>query len=289
MAVRARYQNHPVIHKLVVKDGAYLELPPWSGLTGADKANLSHPDVYQAASSVQEYPIETVFRDGGRTFVYGRWDTTLNSVKNAGYGVCTTARYKDLSNSGISGSDGDTSIVINYATTCAAHAYAGGYLGMKGSAYRSYRIIDNDAQDASNYVTFYLDGELQAEVASSDDFVLMENPYAAMDWYTVLDTEPYIGVTVTTMVASYYAWIQTWGPHLMCSGFNTFEGADGCQFGVFLYHGSFQALPSNASAAVTADGVPGGAFQAGVFACGTNPSSPADVSIAYPVYLTIRP
>lgn len=288
MTVLQRYMNYTASHGISIKDGAHVELPPWSGITGADKSNLAHPDVYAAASAVQEYPIETIFRDGGRTFIYGKWSATT-TVKSAGYGVCTVATYKDLSNAGISGSDGDTSIVINYGASCAAHKYAGGYLGMKGSAYRSFRIIDNDVQDASNYVTFYLDGELAADVASGDDFCMMENPYAEMRWYITEDSRPYIGVTTNTIVASYYTWIQTWGPHLQCAAFNSFEGGDGNQFGVFFYHGSFQALPDNTSSAVHGSIVAGGVQQAGWFACGSDPSSPADITVAYPVDLRIRP
>lgn len=277
-----------VIHKLIVKDGAYIELPPWSGLTGAEIANLAHPDVYEAAHAMQKYPIETIFRDCGRTFVYGKWSATT-TIKTAGYGVCTVATFKALTDAGISGTSGGSTLVVNYGGSCAAHKYAGGYLGMKGSQYRSWRIIDNSIQDASNYVTFTVDGTLQANIATGDDFTLMENPYGEMRWYITEDSRPYIGVTVSTIVASYYAWLQTWGVHMMGAAFNSWEGADGNQFGIWFYHGSFQGLPANTSLAISGGIMGGGCQQAGWMAAGSDPSSPADVSHGYPVYLTIRP
>ena len=285
-----RYFNH----KLINHNGGHVELPPWYGLVGGETPNLKIPDPY-TSESAQTYPIETVYRDFGRTFVYGKYDSTLNSARTAGYGVVTTARYKDLANSGLvhsatvlGGEVGDTDFTLNYATTCAVHKYAGGYLGVKGGSYFSCRILDNDVQDASNYVHLYLDRALTVAVATTDDYVLMENPYAVMDWYITADTAPYIGVTVCTMVASYWSWIQTWGIHMMCSTYNSFEGADRIQ-GVCFYHGSFQGFASATSGAIANSEVFGACQIAGVFAAGSDPSSPADVSIAYPVYLMIRP
>jgi len=275
-------------HKIVKHDGKSIEIPPYSGLTGFNLAKLQIPDPYGAAHATQKYPIETVFRDGDRTFVYGKWSATT-SVKTAGYAVCTVATFKDLANTGISGEIGDSALVLNYGAACAVNKYAGGYIGMKGSQYRSWRIVSNTVQDASNYVTITIDGTLLAKIVSTDDFVLMENPYNEMRWFITNDTRPYVGVTVSTIVASYYGWIQTWGTHMMCSAHNSWEGADGYQQGVWIVSGAFQALPSNASIIVHGAVVAGGARQAGWFAAGSDPSSPADVSIAYPVYLTFRP
>lgn len=285
----------PFNHKLINHNGGHIELPPWYGLTGGDMANLAIPDVY-TIDSAQGYPIETVYRDFGRTFVYGKWDSTLNSTRNAGYPVVTTARYKDLANSGLvhsstveGGEVGDTDLTINYAASCAAHKYAGGYLGAKGGSYFSCRILDNEVQDASNYVHLFLDRTLTVAVTTTDDYVLMENPYAVMDRYITIETAPYIGVSMTAGTASYYSWIQTWGVMMMGHAHNSWEGADGSQLGVWFFQGSFQALPSNTSGAVHNSIIAGGAQQAGWFACGSDPSSPADVSIAYPIYLMIRP
>jgi len=277
-------------HKLVNHDGAHIELPPWSALTGADKGHLSRPDVYAASHATQMYPIETVFRDGGRTFVYGKYASTVNSARTAGYNVCTGATFKDLANAGISGAAGANTVVINYGAACAVNKYAGGYLGMKGANYRSFRIISNTVQDASNYVTFTLDGTLiNAITTASDDFVLMENPYADMRWYITIDSRPYIGATVSTMVASYYAWIQTWGVHMMMSAYNTWEGAAGNQAGVVAHHGSTQGFPDPTSSVIGGTSVYGASQPIGMFAAGSDPASPADVSIAYPIYLMYRP
>lgn len=292
MTITERFFNH----KLVNHNGGHIELPPWCGLTGGETPNLSIPDVY-TSSAAQAYPIETVYRDFGRTFVYGKWDSTLNSTRSAGYPCVTTATYKDLANSGLvhsstveGGEVGDYELTINYAASCAAHKYAGGYIGAKGGSYWSCRILDNDVQDASNYVKLYVDRALTTAVATTDDYVLMENPYAVMDWYVTADSQPYIGVTMSTMVASYYAWIQTWGVHMIGSTFNSFEGGDGNQFGVFIYHGSFQMLPDNTSGAVHGSIIQvGGAPLAGYLAAGSSPASPADVTIAPPIYLMIRP
>jgi len=278
-----------VKQSLVKVDGKHIELPPWSSLSGSDLDNLAFPDVYEAASAYQQYPLGTVYRDGGRTFVYGKWSATT-TIKTAGYAVCTVATYKDLANAGISGAAGSNQVVLNYGGACAVNKYAGGYMGMKGANYRSFRILSNTVQDASNYVTFTLDGTIiNAITTASDDFVLMENPYAEMRWYITLDTRPYIGATVNTIVASRYTWIQTWGVHMMMSAFGTWEGATGFQFGIAAYHGSVNALPTSTSGIVANTDVYGACQPIGVFAAGCDPSTPADVSIAYPVYLMVRP
>ena len=276
-------------HSLVVADGAYIELPPWSALTGAEIANLARPDVYAAAHANQQYPIETIWRDGGRTFVYGKYHSTVNSARTAGYNICTGATYKCLADSVISGAAGSSIIVVNYGGACAVNAYAGGYLGIKGANYRSFRIISHSVQDASNYVTFVVDGTLINACAATDDVILMENPYAALRWYVTAESRPYVGATVTTMVASYYAWIQTWGIHMLMSAFNTWEGSTGEQFGVVAHHGSTQGFPDPTSSVIGGTSVYGAAQPIGVFAAGSDPASPADVSVGYPVFLKYRP
>lgn len=277
-------------HDLRVVNGKTIQMPTWSA-ANADKewGSLQIPDPYEAAHATQKYPVGTVFRDDGRTFVYGLYSATT-TVKTMGYPICTVATMKDLANAGIAGSTGGYTIQLNYGAACAVNKYAGGYLGMKGSQYRSFRIISNTVQDADNYVTFTIDSPLVADIAAGDDFVLMEDPYREMRWYITADSRPYIGITCSTVVASYYAWIQTWGVCMMTSTFNSFEGGDGNQFGLFMYHGSLQALPDNTSGAVHGSIIQvGGAPLAGYLACGSDPSSPADVSIAAPVYLMIRP
>jgi len=271
-------------------NGKTIQFPNWSA-NNADEplwGNLHIPDVYGAAHSVQQYPIGTVFRDDGRTFVYGKWSATT-TLKTSGYMVCTVATYKDLSNAVISGAAGANTVIVNYGGACAVNKYAGGYMGIKGNNYRSFRIISNTVQDASNYVTFTLDGTFINACTTTDDVVLMEDPYREMRWYITLDSRPYIGATVNTVVASYYTWIQTWGVHMMMSAFGTWEGATGFQFGIAAYHGSVNALPTSTSGIVANTDVYGACQPIGVFAAGTDPSSPADVSIAYPVYLMVRP
>lgn len=278
-----------VNHDLRVVNGGTIYLPKWFAANAEPDLwkTLALPDVY-ATGSVQKYPVGAVYREDCRTFVYGKWSATT-TVKTAGYLVCTVATFKDLADSVISGAAGARTLIINYGGACAVNKYAGGFLGIKGTNYRSWQIISNTVQDGSNRVTFVVDGAIGNALATTDDVVLMENPYNEMRWYITTDTRPYIGATVSTITASYYAWIQTWGPHLMMSAFNSWEGADGNQFGVFAYHGSVQALPSNASGAVAGGAVVGACQQAGWFAAGCDPSSPADVSIGYPVWLTFRP
>ncbi len=276
-------------HDLRVVDGGTLSLPKWHAGNAVGRlwaGGLKLPDVY-LSQSTQLYPIGTVYREDGRTFVYGKWSATT-TIKTAGYAVCTTATYKDLANSVISGTVGGNTIVIT-ASGVTVNQYAGGYLGVKGNNYRSWYIISNTVADGSDQVTFTIDGTIPSTVATTDDVVLMENQYSAMRWYITADTRPYIGVTTNTIVASEYTWIQTWGVHMQCAVFNSFEGLDGNQFPVYVYHGSFQADPTNTTYAIQGSTGASALFQAGFFAAGSDPSSPADISIAYPVYLMFRP
>lgn len=281
-----RYINHD----LRVVNGKTIQMPAWTANNTAEKwGNLSLPDPYEAAHAAQRYPIGTVYRDDGRTYVYCKISATT-TLRSAGYPICTVATMKDLANAGIAGSTGGYTIQLNYATSCAVNKYAGGYLGMKGGQYRSFRIISNTVQDSDNYVTFTIDSPLVADIASTDDFVLMEDPYREIRWYITADSRPYVGVTCSTLVASYYCWIQTWGICMWLSTHNSFEGGDGNQFGVFFFHGATQQLPDNTSSAVHGSIVgPGGCMLGGYLACGSDPSSPADISVGTPVYLMIRP
>lgn len=249
--------------------------------------NLALPDVY-AIGAVQLYPRGTAYREAGRTFYYGKYSGT-STIKSAGYAVSTMATFKDLGNSVISGTVGGNTIVINYGGSCAKNKYAGGYLGVKGNNYRSWYIISNTVQDGSNYVTFTIDGTIPSAVATTDDVILMENPDAEWRWYITSDNRPYVGVTTCSIVVSEYTWLQTWGVHMQCAVFDSFEGQDSNQFGVFIYHGSFQSVPTTTSGVVANSIVVGAVQQAGVFACGSDPSSPSDLTIAYPVYLQLRP
>lgn len=289
----------PVIHKIIVKDGKYIVLPPWVE-GGAGYGKLAHPDVYTPEGQ-QQYPVDTIYRDGFRTFVYTRFNTSLGAgVVSAGYCVESLGETKTLSDAVISGAAGAKTFIVNYGGACAENKHAGGFVGIKGSGgdmttvgrCNSRMITGNTKQDGSNYVTFTIDGTLPIALTTTDDIVLSESPYS----YVFCNDLEYVynmccGVLVATMVSGYYGWVQTGGPHNMVHMAGTYEGAANGSIPVYYVGGVAQC--NTASNSTT----PYGAYEsASLQVIGYRYASsdivgpggtPTDDTVAMPVWLTI--
>lgn len=240
----AKTDTRIINHDLRCVNGGTIYMPKWAAANAdLEWGILAIPDVY-TSTTAQLYPYGTIYREGLRTFVY----THLNSsatAKRAGYLVFTSATHKSLTNAIISGAAGASTLVVNYATSCAVNKYAGGYLGMKQTNDQgSYYILSNTVQDVSNYVTFTLDNSSgwKGAQATTGDVVLCEDIYSDVNTYvTGGQYAGYVGALMDeTMAAGEYGWVQTWGPHNMMSPDSTFEGDDTCQLDVFALRGAMQ-------------------------------------------------
>jgi len=282
-------------HDLRVVNGKTIYMPPWYG-GGVEFGNLDLPDVY-TLDTTQKYPLGTIFRDGIRTFIYtyidqGGWTLTNNF---GGYFCKTNATLKELTDALITGASGASTVELNYgASACAANKYAGGLMGIKGPSdgvRGSRSIISNLVKDSDNYVVFTIDGTLPEALTTSDDFSLIENPYASVRSYTSESTADleesamYVGGLVVTMVDARYMWVQTWGPFFMIGINESFEGDEAPQQGVTAYHGSGNRHPSYANA-IAQLGMYTGALQQVGWAL---PHNAAVSSIGEMIFLTIHP
>jgi len=280
-----------VNHDLRSVDGKHIQMPPWfageadEGVWG----NLKIPDVY-TSTVAPSYPRGTIFRDGLRTFIYSRHSSATPS-KRAGYLVKTTAAHYDISNGVISGASGASTVNITYSG-CTVNKYAGGFLGIKGTVYRSCYIISNTVAATigsdSNVVIFTVDGSWPTALATTDDVVLTEHPYKEVVTHlTGLDTAMWMGVLMDDQIAaSEYGWLQTWGPNNMMHPHNSWEGADGEQLQVYGIHGNTQQLPDTTSAITHGSCVPGTQQVVGLAYA---ESGGADYSVGTTVWLTIMP
>jgi len=222
---------------LRVVNGGTLYMPPWEA-ANAKWGNLALPDVY-AQSTTQKYPTGTIYRKGLRTFVYTLTDATYYGTAGAGiiagYLMESCSEREDLANSVITAVAGANTITINMGGACTVNAYAGGMIGIvmgTGLALSTvggcsqFQIISNTVQDASNYVTFTLDGTLPIAYPTDSDVVITEHPYAKV---RLPQTNPYtmcVGVLIGTSAASTYLWLQTGGPCNMIHVNATFEGTE---------------------------------------------------------------
>jgi len=229
-------------------DGSTIYLPKWyQGEVGW--GNLDLPNVYAATLSGQ-WPRGTIYREGNRTFVYGKMDSTLGGAyTHAGYVPITYATYKDMGSDGMqAGSASTVECTVNYADTCAVDKYSGGILGFYGTYYGNRFIVAQAAADASYDMVLTLDQPMQGTMATTDEILLQEHQYKVMRLYVTEEYAPYVGVLMHDLIAaSEYNWLQTGGPHGMTFYHSTAEGGDGGQMCVIAYHGTTQVHPSNAA------------------------------------------
>jgi len=240
-----------VNHDLRVVNGGTLYMPPWEA--GNDKwGSLKTPSVYEA-TTLQGYPTGTIWRHGLRTFIYTQMDATYYHDPGetgliAGYTVESCSEINTRTNLVISGVDGATELVIDLETAHDVNCYAGGFMGIIGSAgdrstagrVCGFQILSNTVADSDNdyEATFQIDGALPRALLTTDDVVLTEHPYAMVRIPDALG--PYgmtVGVMLQTSAASKFIWVQTGGPcNIVLTG-ATLEGDAAYEVPVYAFNG----------------------------------------------------
>ena len=240
-------------HDIRSNDGSTIYMPKWfSGETEGVWGNLALPNIYEATST-QSWPRGTIYREGMRTYVYGKMDSTLGGAyTHAGYVPITYATYKDIGSDGMqAGSASTTACTVNYGEACAVDKYAGGILGFYGTYYGQRYIVAQAVADASYDMVLTLDQAMQGTMATTDEILLHEAIYKTLRLYVTAEYAPYVGVLMHDVIgASEYNWLQTGGPHGMTFYHSSAEGGDAMQFMVVAYHGTTQIHPSNTASAV---------------------------------------
>lgn len=253
--------------------------------------NLALPDVY-AATTVQNWPCGTVYREGDRTFIYTKMESTVASSSglSAGYLLRTKATYASTGDGVQSGAADSTTVVVNTGGAHAVDKYSGGTLGVYGAstAYGSRFIVSQDVADTStavNYdMTLVVDRGWDTALVTTDNTTLLENRYVQVNNYVTAEYAPYIGVICHNLIAaSEYSWVQSGGPWGMVFYWGSATGAAGSGIVLHGYHGAFQALEAQGTDAVTG-GVVGSSRQPVGVQLGYTES---DMSGGMQVFLTI--
>ena len=200
-------------------------------------------------SSTQKHPLGTrlVLQDG-RVFHYAKNAATQLAV---GKICCTAAQFADeeVDLTIVAAADGTTSVTqatvaVAYSTaaiTCAKNRFADGYMFVNtgtgaGQSVRlrsAYDSTGNDAGGSSTGATVevYFADENYFSVAldtSASKVGLVQNPYSnvvlCIAWADFATSAVPVGVPVCTITASYYGWLQTWGPCPVLMGNAPVEG-----------------------------------------------------------------
>jgi len=206
-----------VNHDLRVVNGRTLVMPAWKG--GQEGwGNLELPDI-RDTHSTQKYPIGTKLLDGERVFYYAK--ATSVGVTNTDLMVKNGLRqHIAYTTIAAAASAGDREITIDVDTddynsgVIAANELAGGFVVVFNHDSDAFvcRILENTATDGAGEMTLTLQDELPVALVADDDHAeCMANPFFGCE--TNADTEePALGMAHAKVTASYWFWLQTWGP-----------------------------------------------------------------------------
>jgi len=205
---------------LRVVNGRTLVLPAWKG--GQEGwHNMVVPDI-RDIDSIQKYPVGTKLLDGERVFYYAKASSV--GVSKTDYGVKNGYRqhiaYANIAAAAVVGA---TSIVIDVAATdgvgkdgaIAANELAGGFVVVFNHDDDAFtcRILENTATTGAGEMTLTLQDEIPVALAAGDvdHGECMAHWALGCEWNTD-NEEPVVGVAHAKVTASYWFWLQTWGP-----------------------------------------------------------------------------
>jgi len=245
-----------VIHKLIVKDGRYIQLPP--GVEGQEITNLEIPNTF-ASSTVQKYPLGTRFVIGDRVYRYCKasgdvtpyWGCYKPKKSNDVAIAPTQSTVIDPETGVAAGAVGsyfvsvtiDTEIGVLTSGVLAKNELAGGYIvvGNGANQYPQMRLIVSHPALTSTggTLTLKLDMPLLTAVAAGTTTIeLIESPF-----YNVKADGlgngyvSFIGMPACQAVSGEFFWVQTWGVCWITSNSNTCNSV-GDRTIVFVANGS---------------------------------------------------
>lgn len=218
-------------HDLRSADGGTIYMPAYIG--GEENwGNLAIPDVH-VVTATQQYPRGTIFRKGGKTWVYTKLATT---TKTTGYGAYAggTGLFTNgvgLSITSTTGSAQLGATTLTTTTTMVANAYAGGLLTIfeTGQPIGILSIVSN----TTTVVT--LESKLPGTYTSGATAWVTPGPYheAIIPGVSMVAGQTFeacVGVLNSPLdedgnevAAGDFTWLQTWGIcNMWASG--TYEG-----------------------------------------------------------------
>lgn len=204
-------------HDLRVVDGRTLAMPAWKG-GQAGYGNLALPDI-RDVDATQKYPVGTKLLDSERVFYYAK--ASAVGVTNTDFGVKNGLRqHVAYTTVAVAAAAGDTTLVIDVDTddynsgVIAANEMAGGFVVVFNHDSDAFvcRILENTATAGAEEMTLTLHDELPvALVVDVDHAECMAHPFFGCETNTDAE-EPVMGVAHAKVTASYWFWLQTWGP-----------------------------------------------------------------------------
>src|SRR3990167_9456989 len=149
--------------------------------------------------------------DNNRRFVY-----VLNGAVAMVRGSMMQAAAEDTANQNLAvaaAAVGATSIVTTSTITVTANQYAGGFLvvSVTPGLGQVFKIKSHTAYTAAA-ATFLLEDPVLIALTTVSRLDLVSNPYNGVVITPATLTGCPVGVAVNAISASYYGWLQTWGP-----------------------------------------------------------------------------
>lgn len=207
-----------VKQKIIQSDGKSIIMPTWYAAQ-PKWGNLAIPDVY-ISNSVQQYPVGTKYRDGDRTWMYGKAGAT--NVKT-GVGNFIYVAEEALTLDAVVQCVGDKVITLE-ETADTEDQYAGGYF-LSYPAMETYRILSNLASDGTHLKITLDRGLITAIAASTASQYVCEHMYSDIQsqWGALAHQyESVAGVPMVAQTSGRWQWYQTFGPHYILP--NTYCG-----------------------------------------------------------------
>lgn len=225
---------------------------PWNAsprdLT-AEVADVPFLGIYTKETTQRYIPGTRNIAWDGRVFKYCLSGGVCEPMLGAKYYKHEAVGYTTVSTTNVAG---DTTIGITAAThdAFAEDELAGGFLNIFGTTYyEQFRgIIGNDASGSSAVINnVHLDGPLVlATTGASTGVEVYRNPYNnIIGGYTARGVMPfsYAGVPVRYIsAASYYFWLQSWGPCQVTPQNTGFQAAENHRGFYFRHDGTAQAV-----------------------------------------------
>ncbi len=200
-----------VKQKIIQSDGKSVIMPTW--YAGQEKwGNLAIPDVY-VSDSQQQYPVGTKYRDGDRTWLYGKCGVTATKT---GIGNFTYVAEEGLTLDAVAQEVGDTVITLE-ETADTIDQYAGGYF-LSYPAMETYRILSNLASDGTHLKITIDRGLITGIAASTASQFVCEHRMSDVrtQWGAAAHQyESVVGVPMIAQTTAQWQWYQTFGEHYL--------------------------------------------------------------------------
>ena len=165
-------------------------------------------------TSDQRFPLgQRVETRDGRVFRYAQVGGVASIAGQLYQGAAPIANH--LATTATATAVGATSLTFTPAGTGgAANLYGEGYLQVDttpGEGY-TYSVAGHPAITASTAFTLYLNDPIQVALTTASRLGLIHNPYKNIILVPTASTGRVVGVAPAPGTASYYQFIQTWGP-----------------------------------------------------------------------------